>query len=66
MTMCKLIIERNLEWNAGGKGNIPEKHKKNAMASIVDKKEVFLRNYQDLVPSWYGLCGEGNHCELCL
>lgn len=56
MTMCKWIIDGNLGWNVGGKGNIPEKHKKNGMASIIDKKEEFLRNYQDLVPSWYEAC----------
>ena len=55
MTMCKWIIEENLEWNMGRKGDIPEKHTKNEMASIVDKKEVFPRNYEDLVPSWLWL-----------
>ena len=39
----------------GRKGDIPEKHTKNEMASIVDKKEVFPRNYEDLVPSWLWL-----------
>ena len=38
---------------------------KNEMTNTVDEKETFPRNYQDLVPYWYILCGKEGHCELC-